>query len=404
DWMIDNYRDNVDIFPSGELSYYDFVLDTAVMVGAIPSRFGEYKGLETYFQMARGRYALEMTKYFNTNYHYLVPELEGPNFKLLKNYPLEDYLYFESRGVETLPRLISPFTFLKLSKVLRRVDAPHIPIYELSRIECQEDMEKYMDALLEVYEEIIKQLQQVEVKGIMVEDPALCYELKEWEWDVVGKVYKSLGKLTDIYLITYYDSVSDYRRFVELPVKALGFDLLSNEENIKNLLSLGFPEGKTLIAGIVNGRQVWKANIKQKVKLIEDLLKISDSLIVSNSCPLFHLPLTVEPEENLAEGLKERLSFAKEKLFELKLIKEVVDGRSEALKRAEELQKLLSAPFGIKQEVRERLGGLSEKDFMRDVPYAERIKVQQEVLRLPLFPTTTIGSFPQTEEVRKARA
>ncbi len=404
DWMIKNYKDNVDIFPSNELSYYDFVLDTAVMVGAIPSRFGEYKGLETYFQMARGRNALEMTKYFNTNYHYLVPELEGPNFKLLKNYPLEDYIYFKNRGVETLPRLVSPFTFLKLSKVLKRVDASHIPLYELSKIESQEDMERYMDALLKVYEEVIRQLHQAGVKGIMVEDPALCYELEEWEWDMVSQVYKSLGKLTDIYLITYYDSVSDYKRFVDLSVKALGFDLLSNQENIENLLGLGFPKGKTLIAGIINGRQVWKADIKQRIKLIENLLKVSDSLIVSNSCPLFHLPLTVEIEENLPEGLKERLSFAKEKLLELNLIKQVVEGRIEALKQAEELQKLLSSPFGIKQEVRERLKKLSEKDFMRDAPYTERIKVQQEVLKLPLFPTTTIGSFPQTEEVRKTRA
>ncbi|MEN3028595.1 MAG: 5-methyltetrahydropteroyltriglutamate--homocysteine S-methyltransferase, partial [Aquificaceae bacterium] len=147
DWMANLYSRHVDLFPSGELSYYDFMLDTSITLGALPKRFGEYKGLETYFQMARGAQALEMTKYFNTNYHYLVPELEGKDFKLFKNLPLEEYNYLKQRGYNPLSRLIAPYTFLRLSKVLKRSGLSDLPLYELSKIESQGDMEEYLNAV-----------------------------------------------------------------------------------------------------------------------------------------------------------------------------------------------------------------------------------------------------------------
>jgi len=403
DWMVSNYKEHVDVIPSNELSYYDFVLDTAVMIGAIPSRFGQYEGLKTYFEMARGKQALEMTKYFNTNYHYLVPELEGTNFKLLKNYPLEEYRYFKEKGIETVPKILSPFTFLKLSKAIRKVEGQGLPFFELSKLENQQDFEAYFNAVFGVYEEVLKKLKEEGVKEILVEDPALCLELEDYEWDIVEEMYSCMSKYVDINVLTYYDSVSNYQRYVSLPVKALGFDLVSNKENLENIRKFGFPKEKELIAGVINGRQVWRACLDEKIRLVEELSRYAKDVIIANSCPLFHLPVSVEFENEMEQELKERLAFAKEKLFELKVIKLAVEGDQQAKMEVERVKNILSSKFGEVQEVKERVRKLREEDFTRSVPYSERIKLQQEILKLPLLPTTTIGSFPQTEEVRKKR-
>ncbi|ADC90103.1 5-methyltetrahydropteroyltriglutamate/homocystei neS-methyltransferase [Thermocrinis albus DSM 14484] len=403
DWMVDNYRQYVDLFPSNELSYYDFVLDTAVMVGAIPSRFGKYQGLSTYFEMARGKRALEMTKYFNTNYHYLVPELETPNFHLLKNFPLEDYNYFSQKGIDTLPRLLAPYTFLVLSKAPKRTDSSPFAVLQLAPIDSVDVLQQYASALIPLYREVLKSLASAGAKVVLMEDPALTKEMTDEEWRLVTEIYHQLAGILDIYVLTYYDSVSNYERFVQLPVKGLGLDLVSNVENLENIKKLGFPQDKVLIAGILNGRQVWRANIEQKARLVEDLSKECRELVISNSCPLFHLPISVEPEDQLPEGLKERLAFAREKLQELKLIKGLIEGDRQALEEASRISKILATDIGRRDHVRERVRSLKEEDFRRSVPYRERIKLQQDILNLPLLPTTTIGSFPQTEEVRKMR-
>ncbi|MCS7308440.1 MAG: 5-methyltetrahydropteroyltriglutamate--homocysteine S-methyltransferase, partial [Aquificaceae bacterium] len=188
-----------------------------------------------------------------------------------------------------------------------------------------------------------------------------------------------------------------------LPVKGLGFDLVSNTENLENIRKEGFPQDKILIAGLINGRNVWKANLKEKLTILEELSKTGLELVVSNSCPLFHVPVSTQFEDGLPEGLPERLSFAKEKLQELKTLKLAFEGDKTALEEVEAQQKLALQPFGVKEEVRRRVANLKEEDFKREVPYSERIKLQQEILNLPTLPTTTIGSFPQTEEIRKAR-
>ncbi|MDW8097639.1 MAG: 5-methyltetrahydropteroyltriglutamate--homocysteine S-methyltransferase, partial [Aquificaceae bacterium] len=404
DWMAQLYAEHVDLFPSGELSYYDFMLDMALTLGAIPERFGEYQGLKTYFQMARGAQALEMTKYFNTNYHYLVPELERKDFKLLKNLPLEEYSYFKEKGYDPLPRLIAPYTFVKLSKVLKKSHSSLLPLYELHKIETQQETEDYLNCLFPTYEELLKSLKKAGAKAVLMEDPALCLELQEWEWELVQETYSCLGKHIDLYVLTYYDSVSDYRRFVELPVKGLGLDMVSNAENLKNIREQGFPPDKVLLAGLINGRNVWRANLKERLRLAEELSRLAKELFLTNSCPLFHLPVSKQPEDQLLEGLKDRLSFAKEKLQELRTLKLALEGDQGALKEVEESELLSSQPFGLREEVRKKVASLTPADFSREVPYEQRIKLQQEVLNLPSLPTTTIGSFPQTEEVRKTRS
>ncbi len=403
-WRAEVYAKHVDLIPSNELSYYDHMLDTALMLGCVPKRFGEYKGIETYFEMARGKNALEMTKWFNTNYHYLVPEIESEDFKLFTNKPLEDFKFFKEKGFHTVPHIIGPFTFLRLSKAPKRREG-EIPIVEMERIEERETFERLMERIVQVYLEVLESLKREGCTRVHFEEPALVMDTKDWHWELVKEAYKKLKNAgTEIAVFTYYDSVSDYERFVSLPVDALHFDLVSSEENLKNIKEKGFPKGKELIAGLINGRQPWRANLKEKLKVLEELSKVAGKISISNSCPLYHLPVTVEPEDELPEGLKERLSFAKEKLRELRVLKEAFLGKEEALREVKESEKLLSVPFGENPEVRRRIATLKEEDFRRELPYKERVKIQKEILKLPLFPTTTIGSYPQTEEVRKTRS
>lgn len=403
-WRISLYLENVDIIPSNELSYYDSMLDTALMVGAIPSRFGEYKGLNTYFEMARGKNALELTKWFNTNYHYLVPELEGENFKLLINKPLEEYKFFKDKGIETVPQVIGLFTFLKLSKAPKRVEEDGLSVIVLEKLDTEESLTRFAQALIPVYKELLESLKSEGVKRVNFEEPALVMDTEAYEWEVVNKVYEELSEVgVEIGILTYYDSVSDYEKYINLPVKALHLDLVSNKENLENLRSKGFPEDKELIAGIINGRQPWRANLREKLSLIEELLKISNNLTISNAQPLYHLPVTIEPEDELPEGLKERLSFAKEKLRELKILKEALEGKKEALEEVDFTEKVMTSVFAENPEVKKRVASLTEKDFSRNLPYKERVKIQNDRLNLPLFPTTTIGSFPQTQDVRRVR-
>ncbi len=402
-WRAHLYRENVDVIPSNELSYYDFMLDTALMVGAIPERFGEFRGMETYFEMARGKSALEMTKWFNTNYHYLVPEIESDEFRLFINKPLNEYTFFKEGDIETVPHIVGPFTFLRLSKALRKKEGP-LPIYEIGRIEERGVFEQLCEKLTPVYREVLESLKRAGCQRVHFEEPAFVLDTEGWHWDLIESVYRELSQVgVSLGIFTYYDSVSDYGRYVSLPVQSLHLDLVSNRENLENLRREGFPEDKGLIAGLINGRQPWRANLSEKLRLVEELLKITPNLVISNSCPLYHLPVTVEPEDELPEGLKERLAFAKEKLRELRILRDAFSGTESALAEVRESTRYHGDSFGENPEVRKRITALRDEDFRRDLPYREREKLQREKVKLPLFPTTTIGSFPQTEEVRKKR-
>jgi len=247
-WRAHLYRENVDLIPSNELSYYDFMLDTALMVGALPERFRDFRGMETYFEMARGKNALEMTKWFNTNYHYLVPEIEGDEFKLFINKPLNEYSFFKEGDIETVPHIIGPFTFLRMSKALRR-KSTSLPIYEIGRIDSRELFERLLSKLVPVYREVLFSLRNAGCQRVHFEEPALVLDTESWQWDLVEEIYRDLSQVgISLALFTYYDSVSDYRRYVSLPVQSLHLDLVSNEENLRNLREHGFPEDKGLIA------------------------------------------------------------------------------------------------------------------------------------------------------------
>ncbi|HIC97785.1 MAG TPA: 5-methyltetrahydropteroyltriglutamate--homocysteine S-methyltransferase, partial [Aquificaceae bacterium] len=362
------------------------------MVGAVPGRFGDPKSLKTYFEMARGKNALEMTKWFNTNYHYLVPEIESDDFRLLVNKPLEDYNFHKEKGYDAVPHLIGPYTFLRMSKALRRKEGD-LPIYEIERIEDPDRFLAFMEKLVSVYREVLLSLKRAGCRRVHIEEPALVLDTESWQWEAVEGAYRELSTVgIDISLFTYYDSVSDYERYVSLPVDALHLDLVSNKENLENIKKHGFPQDKELIAGLINGRQPWRANLHEKLKILRELSSTAPKIAVANSCPLYHLPVSVEPEKNLPPGLLERLSFAKEKLRELKIIKTAFGGDEEAMKEVRESKKIYERTFGEDPEVRRKITSLREEDFKREKPYAERSELQRERLGLPLFPTTTIGS------------
>ncbi len=304
-WRAELYSKHVDLVPSNELSYYDFMLDTALMVGAVPDRFGGYEGLKTYFEMARGKNALEMTKWFNTNYHYLVPEIEKGEFNLLVNKPLEEFRFFRERGINTVPHIIGPFTFLRMSKALKRKEGD-LPVLEVEKIEDPAQMKRLSEPLTEVYREVLESLRREGCERVHIEEPALVLDTEEWQWDIVHRMYSDLSETgLSIALFTYYESVSDYSRYIALPVSALHFDLVHGRENLENLKRYGFPKDKELIAGIINGRQPWRADLSEKLKILEDLTKIAQEVSLSNSCPLYHLPVTLQPENSLPEGLKD---------------------------------------------------------------------------------------------------
>ncbi len=399
---------DLDLIPSNDISLYDFILDISTMLGVVPKRFGESLDLDTYFAMARGSktaIACEMTKWFDTNYHYIVPEFEN-DFKLLKNRPLESYKFAKEKlGIETKPVLVGPFTYIWLGKVPEKQEGKLL----VHMVKANESP-KFKDLVLsaaKVYNQILKELEANGVKTVQLDEPALVLDIDDNDVQILIEAYKILTdglKEIEIFVHTYYESLSKYEKIVfELPVHGIGLDFTINEENFENLKKFGFPSDKKLIAGIVSGRDPWKIDFQKTVDFINDLLKFvnEDRLIISNSSPLFHLPVSVEPEKgHLDDKLIGLLSFANERLDELKTLKKIFnDGHPIPSQNLQALRDEFKD-----EEVRKRIAQIDEKKIGRKVPFAERYQKQISILGLPKFPTTTIGSFPQTKDVRKVRA
>ena len=364
------YEEQVDKFPVGEMTFYDNMLDTALLVGLY-----ECKDLNGYYDLCRGKNALELTKWFSTNYHYLIPEFTSPpQFSAVWNKPKEE---LEKHG-KGLPYLIGPFTFLKLSK--------GIP---------PEKFGEYFLSLGEVYAELLGDFDEIHI-----DEPAFVMDISREEINLIKEVYgRVASRGGDIYLFTYYDSVDFLEELYELPVKAIGLDFINGKENFEKIRGYGFPDDKILIAGIVNGRNVWRAEIKRAVETLRELSRYAENLMISNASPLYHLPITIRSKK-LPEKLLNRLSFAEERLYELNLIARAYEGDWENVREWNKE----TTPFGVDERVRERVRDLKDEDFLKTTPYQERVKKQKEILNLPLFPTSTIGSFPQTPEVRRRRA
>ena len=421
----------IDLIPSNDFSYYDQVLDTIALVGAVPDRYGWSGGevdLDTYFAMARGRQAegvdvtaMEMTKWFNTNYHYLVPEL-GPNtsFSLSSAKPFDEHAEaMEELGVDTVPVLIGPVSFLLLSKPADGVDERFDPL-------------DLIEDLVSVYGEVIEKLAEQGATWVQLDEPCFVEDRSDKELDVLRLAYEELAKVRErprIVVKTYFDHVGDaYPVLRELPIEGIGLDFTGRvhgdelsptvhehggRHNAEFVANDALGE-KWLFAGIVDGRNVWINHLEHSLDALDALRDRAAEVVVSTSCSLLHTPIDLEAEPrgegdaDLDDELRSWMAFAVQKVGEVATLKRGIGEGREAI--ADELDRNDRARDDRRDshrtrspEVRERVAALTEEDAKRDSPFPQRREAQRTKVDLPMFPATTIGSFPQTEEIRAAR-
>jgi len=394
----------IDFIPVGDFSLYDHVLDTATMFGLVPKRF-EYTGgkvsLETYFDIARGTkgaVASEMTKWFNTNYHYIVPELDKAVPTLVENRPLQFYKEAKQKlDILGKPVILGPITFVKLSKGYN--------VNELKTV---------VDQFVPLYATILSELQKEGVEWVQIDEPILATTISEEEISLFNDVYKQLNDAAPnikVILQTYFESIDHFENVTSLPVQGIGLDFVhDSSQNLTALKKFGFPQDKVLAAGIIDGRNIWRANLDDKSSLLAEIAEVvsKDRLILQPSSSLLHVPVTVKSEETLDKVLKDALSFADEKLQEVVLLtKGVKDGKETIQKEisasTEAISALNHSASRNNTQVQEAIQYLQTYRAEREATFDVRQRIQDETFQLPLLPTTTIGSFPQTQEVRKQR-
>lgn len=392
----------VDLIAVGDHSLYDHVLDTSVMFGVIPERYG-YKGgevdLATYFAMARGgkeTIASEMTKWFNTNYHYMVPELNDITPTVTTNRPLAFYKEAKEKlGIDGKPVVLGPVTYLKLSKG-----------YE------EKDFQQLLTTFTTLYIQVLKELEEAGVTWVQIDEPILVTELSADDLEAARKAYEEIQNAVPklkIILQTYFERVNDYKKVVEFPVEAIGLDFIHGD-SLSLIKEHGFPQDKVLAAGIVDGRNVWRADLTAQFSLLEEIEKHVESsrIIVQPSSSLLHVPVTKASETEIDPVILGGISFADEKLQEIvTLTKGLQDGKAAIQKEldvtANELNLLNKSAYRTNKKVKESLETLTDADANRTSTFETRLAKQRERFNLPLLPTTTIGSLPQTSEVRQTR-
>ncbi len=392
----------VDLIPVGDFSFYDHVLDTSVMFGIVPDRFNYQGGkvdLETYFAIARGTkdaVASEITKWFNTNYHYIVPELDNSKPTLTENRPLTFYQEAKEKlGIDGKPVLLGPITYLHLAKGYRK-----------------ENLLELIDTFVPLYVQILEELQAAGASWIQIDEPIFGTQLDQSILLKAEQVYQQFAEAAPnlkIILQTYFEQVIHYQAISNFPVHAIGLDFVHGN-TLELIEQYGFPSNKVLAAGIINGRNVWKADLEERLSFLESIRPYvsTDQIILQPSSSLLHVPVTKKLEEKLNNDIKAGLSFADEKLTEIvTLTNGWNNGKikiTNAIKENRvERQQFIRASSRSNEQVKQALATLTASDAVRDSSFAERIKQQQTKLNLPLLPTTTIGSLPQTAVVRQTR-
>ncbi len=400
-----NYQKDagIEYISSNDFSLYDNMLDTAIMLGAIPKRFVNLREEELYFAMARGtntNTAMEMTKWFNTNYHYIVPELSlEDEYRLNSSKIINEYKEAKELGIQTKINIIGPLTFLGLSK---RVD--------------QGDTYEFLDKIIPIYEKLLQEILQLDDDiTVQIDEPIFSKDNEEKILNLIKPLYDRLAKVSqniNIIVTTYFEHSNEATKILATtPVWGIGLDFLYGDENFKSL-ELIKNSDKKLIAGVVDGRNIWKNNITKTIQLLEKISEVipKENIIVSSSCSLLHTPFTLKYEKNMDADIKNWLSFAVEKLDEVSLVSHLFFNDSdttedkyslalEANKKANESRR--SSLLIHDKEVQKRVKNFTK--LSRDGEYQERIKIQKEILKYEDLVTTTIGSFPQTPEIRKAR-
>lgn len=393
----------IELIPVFDTDPYDRLLKHAVMFGAVSARFGKpekiVSELSKYFAVPKGTstaQAAAMTKWFNTNYHAVRPEIEN-DFILTENFVLSDAKEAIKWGHNVKPTLIGPVTFL-----------------HYSTNKSKKSFEELFKAISPLYEEIINSLDEENIEFIQIEEPVLVFDHAKEYIETLNYFFDalvSITKKTKIILQTYFGSVSHiYEDLIKLPVSGIGLDLAGEEQNISCILKKGFPKDKWLAAGIVSGRTPWVTDLRKTFHKLQGICEKvgSDKLILQPSCSLQHLPYTIKGENELDINIKSCLAFGLERLEELNtLMVGIRDGedaiKDKLLENSEVLNKKRSNKYFKKSSVKNKIKSLREQDFKRIKPREERYNLQKNNFKLPLFPTTTIGSFPQTKDVRKIR-
>lgn len=407
----------IDLIPSNDFSFYDQVLDLSLTVGAIPARYSSLLNkidrqynLDLYFAMARGFQeggvdvtAMEMTKWFDTNYHYIVPEFtKNQEFKLTSEKFLNEYNEAKAAGIETKPVIIGPITYLLLGKEKET---------GFNRIDL-------IDGLLPVYEEILTKLADAGAQYVQIDEPYLALDIDADTKALYARVFDKLAaaaKGIKLIVATYFEALRDNEEVaVNLPVHALHLDLVRGENQLDTVLAK-VPASLTLSLGVVEGRNIWKNDYEKSLTQIKKAVDAlgADRVWVAPSSSLLHVPFDLDNEDNeesLPAEVKNWLAFAKQKLAEVKDLAVLAEGevdaktaeRFEANKAAAESRR--TSPLIHKPAVKERTANITDDDATRTSVFADRKAAQQAKFNLPAFATTTIGSFPQTKDVRKWRA
>ena len=399
-------RIGIEHIPSNDFSLYDHVLDTAVMLGAIPSRFArrtELTDVQRYFAMARGLadgtttiHAMEMTKWFDTNYHYIVPELEpGEEFHLASAKPVDEFLEAKTLGILTRPVVLGPLSFLLLCKTR---GASALPL-------------ALLDALLPVYEQLLARLDAAGAAWVQLDEPCLVLDLPRETRRAYHAAYERLSAAGPRVLVAtcFGDLRANLPTALGLPVAALHLDLVRGQAQLGSALAR-VPRTLALSLGVIDGRNVWRADLDAALELVTQATRAlgPDRVMIAPSCSLLHVPVDLDSETMLDEEVREWLAFGVQKLHEVVTLTTAVrDGQAAVA------QEFASARHALERRrasarthlpaVQARLHAVTD-DMLQRAPYGERRMQQARVLDLPTLPTTTIGSFPQTAELRRARS
>ena len=409
-WLLQKEA-GIDLIPGNDFSFYDQTLDLSLCIDAVPERYNTLRDdrLELYFAMAHGYQkngidvtAMEMTKWFDTNYHYIVPEfVKNQEFKLTYNKAAQEFKEALELGIKTKPVLVGPVTYLLIGKEKEA---------GFNRIEL-------LDRLLPAYIEILKELESLGAEFVQIDEPSLCTDLTPQVEEAYRKAYAAIAKATGLKIIltTYFGGLADNAALAaELKPAVLHIDLVRAPESLDGVIDV-LPAGTALSLGVVDGRNIWKNDFRKSLEIIEDAKSKlgQERIIVATSCSLLHSPFDLENEHNgksLPAQVKRWLSFARQKVAEVVTLADLAGGApsecsKEALKNnTADIEDRRTSPLTNNVEVRKRMAAVTPDFAKRKSPFGERIAAQHRELYLPLFPTTTIGSFPQTTQVRSWRS
>jgi 5-methyltetrahydropteroyltriglutamate--homocysteine methyltransferase len=416
-WLVQKEA-GIELIPSNDFSFYDQMLDMTCLLGNIPPRFewnGDTCGLDLFFQIARGVggepeggrpssdaqraavHASEMTKWFDTNYHYIVPEFQaGTAFRLGATKPFDEFEEARALGIRTKPVLIGPLTYLHLGKSM----------------DSNFERLALLEGLLPVYTEILRRLEKLGAEWVQLDEPILAFELSsDWQAAFLPayRTLRSAAPDSKILLGTYFGELRENLSLAtSLPVDALHLDLTRAAKELQKVLQ-HLPPSMSLSLGVVDGRNVWRNNFELSLQQIGEAKRVlsSERLLIAPSCSLLHSPVTLRKESALDAEIREWLAFAEEKLREVTQLARLAEGRGDALvayKNRVAFHSRRASERIHRSEVKARCRAVRAEDSRRSAPFSQRRIKQRATLGLPLFPTTTIGSFPQTAEVRAARA